>query len=112
MSLDNINFCGFKTAYLLDASFNAIPEAMTGWDGVSGSPCFMNHFCKHFNFVEGWDLKGTGISGAAGFILEFEVEHFPIEAELVQIENELRKYEVLVNKDYKEWYKENCVPDW
>jgi len=38
---------------------------------------------------EGWDLVGSDISGAAGFVILFEIDHLPTEPELLLVKHEL-----------------------
>ena len=81
------NFCGFKTAYLLPINIDwaeAIVDLI-----IDDVP---ELFKLDELLLTGWSLKATDISGCAGFILEFEIEHAPTEDECVYTENVIKAF--------------------
>ncbi len=78
-------FCQFKTAFLLGEGFEKLSS----------------HVCEGsiFDAVEneklplGWELRGTDISGAAGFLLIFDIEGIPIQDDLNAAEQYLKQLE-------------------
>ncbi len=78
--MSSSNWCQIKTALLLPIH-HEMTEAC-GDDTI---------FDYDWNAIlpEGWDFKGSDISGAAGYVLLFEVDHLPTEPEVLIIETKL-----------------------
>lgn len=81
------NFCQFKTAYLITNNF---PNVM---DAIIDHTIF-----DLFNDIElplNWEFTGTDISGAAGFVLVFEIEDgIPTKKQMLEIDKIIKKLEV------------------
>ncbi len=71
------NFCGFKTAYLIEREeFSYIEDLMAENEDL---------FWKEMNELElpnGWTFTGTDISGAAGYVLTFDLSVYPKPAQM------------------------------
>jgi hypothetical protein len=81
------NFCGFKTAYVLPINVDwaeSIADLI-----VDDNP---DIFKLDSMLLPGWEFKCTGISGAAGFILEFAIEHSPFDGECQYIEKAIMAF--------------------
>jgi len=76
MSLSD-KWCQVKTAFLLD-----VHSALT--DACADDTIF-DYDWKDI-LPKGWEMKNTDISGAAGFVLIFEIEHVPSEAEFLRVQ--------------------------
>lgn len=98
---DPINhFCGFKTAYHLDENvMPSITDGIVEWDGISGVPQFMTHFSKHVSLPKHWEILETGISGASGFVIVFEVDCYPEKSDLQAVHEALLKYEPFIKSE-------------
>lgn len=78
-------FCQFKTAFLLGQGFENLAD----------------HICEEriFSIVDdsllpsGWELSETGISGAAGFLLIFDIERLPTQNDMDAVESYLKTLE-------------------
>lgn len=76
-----LHWCQFKTAVLLDDGLLA--------DAVVDETIF--DLIKDEELPEGWSFYSTGISGAAGFIVEFNIDDLPTEEQLKAVEAYLKK---------------------
>lgn len=65
-----MEFCGFKTAIIVSGGklFDEIEQVFD--------------IVENDKLPEGWSLQGSGISGASGFYLEFEIEQLPTQDQL------------------------------
>lgn len=64
-----MSWCGFKTAYLLDENYPNLSDGVANdwiWEAMN-----------HETFPVGWHFTGTDVSGAAGFVLVFEIDKTP-----------------------------------
>lgn len=93
------NFCGFRTAYLLPINVDWAEKI---------TDLIINDLSELFEIdkglLYGWSLKATGISGAAGFILEFEFESPPVIDDLIYIEKAIMAFGG--NTEAKKWIKD------
>jgi hypothetical protein len=80
-------FCGFKTAYLLPINekwSNTITDMI-----INDSA---NLFTLNELLLTGWDLRGSDISGCAGFVLLFDIDYIPTEDDCEYIENAIKAF--------------------
>ena len=68
-----MEFCGFKTALIVSEGklFDEIEDIFDIVDDEK--------------LPKGWSMSASGISGASGFYLEFEIEHLPTQHELDEV---------------------------
>ena len=85
------NFCQFKTAYLLGDDFYYLTDA-----AADGSVFYV---LKDSNLPAGWEFMGTSISGAAGFILLFDILHLPKESDMEEVKQELLRVEAELKRE-------------
>lgn len=65
-----MEFCGFKTAIIVDSGI-LFDEIESVFDIV-----------EEDKLPKGWSLVGSGISGASGFFLEFDIDQLPTQEQL------------------------------
>lgn len=82
-----MNFCQFKTAYLLDR--NDFPNIV---NDIIENDVF-RLFEDSVTLPTEWELTGTDISGAAGFVLVFDIYHAPTQNDLNQVDLAIRNLE-------------------
>lgn len=98
MSIPN-NFCGFKTAYLIPvdpAWGNKLSDMI--------ADCTNEIFGLDDMLLYGWEVRGTDISGAAGFVITFDIEHAPKDEEMVYIEKAIMAFGG--DSDAKKWLED------
>ena len=80
-----MSWCQIKTAYLIGAENRLV-------DAIVEDTIF--DVIDYTRLPAGWDMRKTGISGAAGFILIFECDVVPvnIQSDLDTIEAYLREF--------------------
>lgn len=81
------NFCQFKTAYIVDPDDSEL-------DPLSDRICddTLSYIIKDDELPDGWTFRGTDISGAAGFVLTFDIEDImPTVYQLDQVDNYIRR---------------------
>lgn len=83
----NPNFCQFKTAYMIDPADDEL-------DPISDAICedYIFEVMNQVKFPTGWDFRGTDISGAAGYVILFDIEDtVPTAEQLDQVDAIMRK---------------------
>ncbi len=94
------NFCGFKTAYLIEREeFPYLEDMLVEKEG---------EFWRDMGELElpkGWSWTGTDRSGAAGFVLTFDIEGYPHPAQLRKVIRALTE----LNERYEEAAKERLT---
>jgi hypothetical protein len=76
-----MEFVGFKTAVVVDTK-----GLLT--DLICDEEIFS--VLTEKDLPKGWGLNATGVSGAAGFYLEFAIDHLPTHFELTQVLHKLK----------------------
>lgn len=71
-----IHWCEFRTACVLDPG--KLDQMIV--DGT------IFDFMETQTLPKGWEFRGHGISGAAGFYMEFSIQGFPTQEECAQVE--------------------------
>jgi hypothetical protein len=88
------NFCQYKTAYLLDENFHYIVNCIIDDD--------LFRLFEGVELPEGWEYIGHGISGAAGFIITFEISELPLKQDAEKIVDILYQLEEKAKKIFAE----------
>lgn len=78
-------FCQFKTAYLIASGFENLTNAICE-DDIFG-------IVDQDELPDGWVFNETAISGAAGFLMIFDIESIPTQADMDQVDAYLKKLE-------------------
>lgn len=94
------HFCGFKTAFFVDASYDeGLAELIS--DDIDR---FFTLMGKE-DLPEGWEFRGTDESGAAGYVVTFDIDGFPNETDMEAIKTIMDKYDAMIKKE--KWEAEN-----
>ena len=83
----NPNFCQFKTAYMIDPSDDELDPFA---DAISDDYVF--EVMRNVKLPTGWEFRGTDISGAAGYVILFDInDTVPTSEQLDQVDAIMRK---------------------
>ena len=83
----------FKTAFMITTGDSILSEYIVESDDRIFSG--LNDIA-----LDGWNMKATGISGASGFYLEYEIDHLPTSDEVKTIEDGINKFAIEEGKKF------------
>lgn len=94
MSFGNSDFNMIKTGYVFPTTYDRV-----GYHAIESN--LNEKLSEELDLPEGWSISATGIAGASGYYVEFEIDHIPeagdfecVQAEL-EVFNNAKKFTVV-----------------
>lgn len=93
-------FCGFKTAFFVGDQYDNVGEMI-----ANDLDEFFSYMTYDAELPEGWEFTGTDISGAAGFVVTFDLSGLPTEYDMAEVVNVFDALEEIQKQ--KKWKEDN-----